>query len=438
MKKPYPIIMLVFLCVSISTTVLNGQQNYWISGKISDAQTKEVLIAATISAKEKNIGTISDHKGKFELKIPKEVKTLVISYIGYTSYEIDLSTLKKSFINIRLSKAQNEFDQITIFAKPPVVDITENDETIKDFLVDDYKLIVLSKDIGNGYNLKLLDYEGYIFHKLPLKDIRHIEFLKTSCLGTHFLVTEHHALQLQLHNDSIFIAHKEKRSHYDQFIKNCLDVNEDYIYVSNFSDSRQSADIHGFNRNRPEKIVFGEITDKINVANYQEDKPYLDFMEDGNTTDFSTINDYDKLQDFYNFWEKAALLAYNFYLPLDFYFHADEDNVFVLDHENHLLSQFNITGKMVKQEPLEYSRDRSWSGKILKDPKNEKLYTFLKFDRKNYLVNIDLPSGNLIPVMEFKADFLEKMEVYDDKLFFTNSGITEDKTERILRYVKVY
>jgi len=418
--------------------MVSAQQTYWISGMISDAETSEILIAATISAKEKNIGTISDNNGKFELKLNKGIETLVVSYIGYTSQEITLSDLKTSFIDIRLSKSKKQLEQITIFAKPPVVDITEDDETIKDFLVDDYKLIVLSRDIGNGYNLKLLDYEGYIFHKLPLNDIRHIEFLKTSCMGTHFLVTEHHALQLQLHNDSIFIAHKEKRSHYDRFIKNCLDVNKDYIYVSNFSGNKQSADIHGFNRNKPEKIVFGDITDKINTANYQEDKVYLDFMEDGNTSDFSTINDYGKLQDFYNFWEKAALLAYNFYLPLDFYFHADDHKVFVLDHENHLLSEFNTAGKIIRQEPLEYSRDRSWSGQILKDPKNDKLYTFLKFDHRNYLVSIDLTTGNLIPVMEFKADYLEKIEVYDDKLFFTNSGITQDKTERILRYVKVY
>jgi len=431
-------ILLFWVTMLLAAISVDAQSTYWIGGEITDKETKEGLIAATISAKEKNLGTISDHNGNFELKLDKEVKTLIISYVGYESQEILLEDYPSNRVYVQLNRSQTFMDEITIFAKPPVIDITENDETIKDFLVDDYKLIVLSRDVNNGYNLKLLDYEGYIFHKLPLTNIKHIEFLKTSCLGTHFLVTEKKAYQLQLHNDSLFLAHTEKRGNYNRFIANCLDVNNDYIYVSKFGKSKQSAGIHGYHRSKNEQVVFGQVKDKINSANYAEEKKYLDFMEDGNTSEFMTINEYGKLQNFFNYWEKAATLYYNFYLPLDFYLHVDDDYVYVFDHENHLLSKYNTAGKIIDQEDLEYSKDRSWSGKIIKDPKNDKLYTFLKFDRKNYLVHIDLKSGNLIPIMEFKADFLEKIEVYDDKLFFTNSGITFDKTERILRYVKVY
>lgn len=430
--------LLGFLICFLLATSVSGQSTFWISGSISDSETNEALIAATISAKNKNLGTISDHNGNFKFKVDRDVDVLIFSYIGYETQEIIVNEASTQRINIKLTRSSEYLEEVTIFAEPPVIDITENDETIKDFLVDDYKLVVLSRDVDNGYNLKLLDYEGYVFHKLPLSDIRHIQFLKTSCLGTHFLVTEHKAYQLQLHNDSIFIAHAEYRKDYDRFISNCLDVNNDYIYVSDFAKSKQSAGIHGYNRNKEELVVFGQVSDKINAANYAHEKEYLDFMEDGNTSDFMTINDYSSLQDFYNYWEKAATLYYNFYLPLDFYLHADEEFVYVFDHEKHRLTKFNKSGAILKQTPLGYSKDRSWSGKLIKDPKNDKIYTFLKFDRKNYLVLIDLETANLLPIMEFKADYLEKMEVFDDKLFFTNSGITESKTERILRYVKVY
>lgn len=63
-----------------------------ISGLITDSKG-ELLIGANIVAKENTaVGTISDIDGKFELTVPNDVKSLLVSYTGFSSLEVILST----------------------------------------------------------------------------------------------------------------------------------------------------------------------------------------------------------------------------------------------------------------------------------------------------------------------------------------------------------
>lgn len=75
-----------------------------IKGKITDTKG-EGLISATVLAKEiPTIGTLTDLDGNFELKIPNEVKTLVVSYTGYTTREIILN--QSNVYDLSLSAGQ--------------------------------------------------------------------------------------------------------------------------------------------------------------------------------------------------------------------------------------------------------------------------------------------------------------------------------------------
>lgn len=63
-----------------------------ISGKISDASNKEMLIGATISVKGTTTGVQTDENGKFKFEIPTTAKTLVVSYVGYEPKEIQVGS----------------------------------------------------------------------------------------------------------------------------------------------------------------------------------------------------------------------------------------------------------------------------------------------------------------------------------------------------------
>lgn len=91
-----------------------------IKGVVMDSITNETLIGATVvidpSAPEsKNLGpkgTITDIDGKFELKVPKAVNYVVISFIGYKPLKLDIS--KKTDFKVLLQPDQEQLEEVVV------------------------------------------------------------------------------------------------------------------------------------------------------------------------------------------------------------------------------------------------------------------------------------------------------------------------------------
>ncbi|TVP98276.1 MAG: SusC/RagA family TonB-linked outer membrane protein [Balneolaceae bacterium] len=61
-----------------------------VTGRVTDATTREPLIGVTILVQGTNVGTTTDMDGVFSLNIPDGGTTLLISYIGYVSQQIPI------------------------------------------------------------------------------------------------------------------------------------------------------------------------------------------------------------------------------------------------------------------------------------------------------------------------------------------------------------
>ena len=53
-------------------------------------QKQDPLLGATVIIKGTSIGTVTNADGKFTLKVPEDMKTLLVSFIGYKSKEVQL------------------------------------------------------------------------------------------------------------------------------------------------------------------------------------------------------------------------------------------------------------------------------------------------------------------------------------------------------------
>ena len=92
MKKIFTLLLLAVLSVS-----LYAKQ---VSGVIVDSKG-EPVIGASIQAKETTLGTISDYEGYFEMDVPESVKTLVVSFVGMATKEVNAGT------NLRIVMMEN-------------------------------------------------------------------------------------------------------------------------------------------------------------------------------------------------------------------------------------------------------------------------------------------------------------------------------------------
>lgn len=96
-----------FIALIVSVTYLSetfGQIN--ITGTVSDAKTNEALVGATVQVKQTQTGTGTDADGKFSMEVPSGSNTLVISFLGYVTAEVEIGTIREFAILLEENRTQ--------------------------------------------------------------------------------------------------------------------------------------------------------------------------------------------------------------------------------------------------------------------------------------------------------------------------------------------
>lgn len=83
-----------------------------ISGTVSDASSREPLVGATVRVKGKNIGALTDDKGRYRLKIPESVDLLLFSYVRYADFEASIKN--KNRLDVSLSASYSELEEVLV------------------------------------------------------------------------------------------------------------------------------------------------------------------------------------------------------------------------------------------------------------------------------------------------------------------------------------
>lgn len=101
-------LIIFFLLIS----VIGSAQSYTLSGKLTDANSGEDLIGATIVKKGTTQGTITNINGQYSLTVEADTLVVLFSYVGYSTYE-------KTFVitgnlNFDVELKPNTLDQIEV------------------------------------------------------------------------------------------------------------------------------------------------------------------------------------------------------------------------------------------------------------------------------------------------------------------------------------
>ncbi len=107
---------LLFL-ILIYPALLVGQQNYTLSGSVTDAATGEDLIGVTIFDLESSSGSITNSYGFYSLSLPAGWYNIQYSYMGYTTAKHAIELSKNQSFNIELTPSQIALDAVTISAE---------------------------------------------------------------------------------------------------------------------------------------------------------------------------------------------------------------------------------------------------------------------------------------------------------------------------------
>jgi len=104
--------LLVFI---LALSICNGiAQTRVITGTVSSSEDKLPIPGVSISAKGTTTGTISDVNGNYSITVPQTTKTLVFSFVGMVTQELEISTSSK--IDVELKSDVIGIDEVVVTA----------------------------------------------------------------------------------------------------------------------------------------------------------------------------------------------------------------------------------------------------------------------------------------------------------------------------------
>lgn len=135
-------VLFVILIGLLMSSALWAQQ-ITISGTVSDASGG--LPGATVIVKGKTIGTVTAPDGKFSLNVPQGTNTIVVSYIGYITQEVDVAG--KTTVNVLLQAEAIGIGEVVAIGYGTVKksDLTGAVGTVKGEAIADRQTTMLSQ-----------------------------------------------------------------------------------------------------------------------------------------------------------------------------------------------------------------------------------------------------------------------------------------------------
>ena len=140
-----------------STFIIWGihAQETMIRGTVCDDATGERLPFASLIYKGTAIGTSTDMNGRFSLAMPEDEKTLQVSYLGYTTQEIQILPSHSHLLDIRLKPEGIALQEVTV--KPNKEKYSKKDNPAVIFV----RKMIERRDMGNPRNKAFYQYDQY-------------------------------------------------------------------------------------------------------------------------------------------------------------------------------------------------------------------------------------------------------------------------------------
>ena len=87
-----PMRLRIIYLMLLGGTLLSAQNRFTLSGEITDSETGEDLVGATVYVARTSLGAASNSYGFYSLTIPGGKQELVCSYIGYEEFKQKVGT----------------------------------------------------------------------------------------------------------------------------------------------------------------------------------------------------------------------------------------------------------------------------------------------------------------------------------------------------------
>ena len=218
----YRILMIAVLCpFTVSAQIL-------LKGLVVDEETLDYLPAANIQIKGTYRGTISNQDGRFILELDALPCTIIVSYIGYRTREVEIEKTSDHWTTFLMKPVILEFMPVTVTAEDPALDIMRKVierkkiwyKQLKTYQADAYSRFVLENDSGIASIVETISrvYRHHekgpreiVLAKRQTRNLRPEEMMITSSYTPNFYDDDVEIVGFRM----IGVTHPDALDHYD-------------------------------------------------------------------------------------------------------------------------------------------------------------------------------------------------------------------------------
>ncbi len=394
---------------------------------------------ANIQVLKKEQKSATDSDGVFHLFTNQLPVTLRFTHLAYQTLDVKITekhlkgaTDSVIFINIELQSNIQNLPEVSISGSKVQKAYNKPKTSIIDYDIVGDNLYLILQD-KNQY-LRMTNFNSKTIDEIQIKT--DLKTLYKDYLGNLHILLQDSAYQIFYYNDSLLFAYPTERKFFEQLLYPIVANTECCMYFQYYSMHNQYLFYIKIDKDTKNRSLLTAIFDKEQAITNQ--RKYEEFARHSAAGHISQESDHDASTEVIPSG-RAAFDAYSFYKhvlskPLYSPLVLVKDSLYVFDHLNGFLYQYDLDGNLQNKKTISYQKERGWAKEIIVDA--EQTRCFAKFITNGIatLKEIDLGTGKIKAsyVLEHHI-FPEKIRIKDGYAFYLYKNLkSEDIQSRYL------
>lgn len=443
----------VFILFALLGFFSNAFSQHLICGKVIN-QKGEALYPANIKLMNSKSGAITNNEGSFCLNSSLKAE-LIVSFMGYETVSkkiIFLPQQKDTLILIVLNERKIDLKEVEILASNIELITKEKRIWISDYEFWNDNIITLNLD-ENNRKLSLINHNDSLIWETELNgNIARSKRMYKDFMSNIYLLSDDSAFQVTNKDENIYFFPGVALADFNKLILPSMGKCGDEIIYRVYGPHNKSVYYYLINKDKKELLysqrdaesevfcqdVLKDVRERPNSAKYAGEiynYPVLLSKEpsNDNRNDWK-LNIHTKTLDFYlpDFYHKIMAL------PLETHLFKIDDRIYIFDHFASKILVYDCDGKLLHDINTFYPKRQDIVSKQLILAENKKdVYALFLNDGLYSIQQIDLISGKLKgSEIKINQPFVEKINVYNNQIYFIYKPNKEDARKRLYRMKK--
>jgi len=374
-------------------------------------------------------GASSNKHGYFSFTTTKQASTIKFSYVGFKSYNYELTNLNKLKndslrIDVYLTEEYSTLVPVEISSKN-----THKVYSRPWFFVTDFEFV--SNNLLLVINRNHSDYILYIDDNEDTLDIltspARSDIYK-DCFGNIDLVSNDSVRQLYFDEDDfMYIAYSSPIERFKNLVFPCVaNINNKIITVS-YNENNQAERFYYYDSSKKAKLLFQiknntkDAIAKNEIIRINDLKEY-EYKYCNGSANMSESKS--KLAIGREIFEREIIYKHILTFPIYNPVFTIHDSLYLFDHTDNRCYVFDSSLVMARTFSITYNNDKAWGKELLLDKIKNKIYAKYIKNGIIYLKEIDLNSGTIINELKVNdCIFPIKLAINNGYVYFIKNEI---------------